>query len=160
MITCSCKDRYPAPPSSYEMTNDYTYSKSQFFFSWIAFAYFCQDENSYSSNRDEVVVATCVIARCTAQNLHQKGIIFVCTLGPFEKEITRLLWWETVDLACPFSRCWLALKRTRHSINTACPTVYFSMTFSIEMSSHQHAVTVRVVCSRTGGQVHTVAVCR
>lgn len=87
------------------------------------------------------------------------GVIFVYTLGPFER-ITRLLCWKTVDLTCRFSRCWLVLERTQHNIDAACLTVYFSVTFSIEMSSHQHVAIVSVVCSTTGGQVHAVAVCR
>lgn len=96
----------------------------------------------------------------TGEHLHQNAIIFVYTLGPFEKGITSLLWWKAVDLVCQFSHCRLVLKRTKHNIDaaSACPTVYFSVTFSIEMSSHQHAVAVRVVCSTTGGQVHAVAV--
>lgn len=72
----------------------------------------------------------------------------------------RLLWLCTQWQDAQRNICTEMTLFSKLNIDAACPTVYFSVTFCIEMSSHQHAVAIRVFCSRTGGQVHTVAVCR
>lgn len=88
-------------------------------------------------------------------------LVSVRTKIAIDQNKTRQLWLRVQWRDAQWNICTeRTLFKKKNNIDAACPTVYFSVTFSIEMSSHQHAVAVRVVCSRTGGQVHTVAVCR